>query len=142
MLAAKVAVVTIVVSSCLDVQVTNLRFICNHWYILQWYINLTGKNLLILYNKWFMTSRQIWNLGIASWIFFPNQIPCKLSIESLDCHFLITGFCSLPANIIPSLVYTTNKTREINTQGIVLIISKRYGLRAEALQRDVGVKYS
>lgn len=80
--------------------------------------------------------------GYCKLNFFPNQIPCKLSIESLDCHFLITGFCSLPANIIPSLVYTTNKTREINTQGIVLIISKRYGLRAEALQRDVGVKYS
>lgn len=80
--------------------------------------------------------------GYCKLNFFPNQIPCKLSIESLDCHFLITGFCSLPANIIPSLVYTTNKTREINTLGIVLIISKRYGLRAEALQRDVGVKYS
>lgn len=79
--------------------------------------------------------------GYCKLNFFP-QIPCKLSIESLDCRFLITGFCLLPANVILSLVYTTNKTREINTREIVLIISKRYSLRAEALQRDVGGKYS
>lgn len=54
-----------------------------------------------------------------------------MSIELLDCDFLIIGFCSLLVNIISSLVNIINKIREINILGIVLIILKRYSLRVE-----------